>query len=355
MPEYRFLLLKGMLLTLLLFFLLSSSTAQPSTSVTIKFKLYDQASNLILRNDFCKKFQTLGAMTPEGRLELDENCWKGYANYDTTFFHIKETVVYNNVKRSFVFGKDTMDLIFNTNAGTVGQIQIDSLIFLSGQFLISTDSRKNSPPSVIKNVDYVQSAIDYYNSLLYLGQARRGSHFENDPDFLKLKRLQKKYKIAEDDYEEKKFENLSLDGKFEIAKYLIYSSNLTADQIAFLQLQYEDRVGEENSISYYWNSKELLLNTNDSEHLTLFSDSTFYYQRICPNLDHSTDHYSMGNWKQNGKYIYLNSFGSMDRGMDAFVMKNRVWKKKGLCLKPDDQRNDWACNYNTLKTNRKKK
>ncbi len=97
---------------------------------------------------------------------------------------------------------------------------------------------------------------------------------------------------------------------------------------------------------YEWRDNGILLGTSNQEHLALLSDSTYVYLRICPNLDHSTKHMSVGEWTINKKRLILNEFevdfirffkGNMLIFSEVVHLNNCAWflKKKSKILQPD--------------------
>lgn len=198
------------LLTLIPAILLFTPIAkgQPSYGVDLHFKLYEAGGIQVDDSTFCSNYRLLG----ENDASLSNPCTerKKYENWtfddSTNYFHVRGSIVYNNLRRKLIHDKDTMLLLLSSAGGGNQNFTVDSLVFHSGKYFIEDHH--------LHHIDLKKAKADYYNWIL-----QRVNHFKktyveykSSDTYKEFIRLRKRYGIASDDFEEKSPVELNPEG-----------------------------------------------------------------------------------------------------------------------------------------------
>ena len=186
-------------------FLLSYSTlGQPSYGVNFRFKLYDDMGQIVDYETFCREYELLG----DGDRKDQTPCTNeylskpGFYNDSSQWFNGRGTIVYNDLTRKFVHNGDTMLIILGSAPGGSQSFRIDSLVITPGKFYIYQRE--------LESINFQQAALDYYNRLLLIYRYR-SEIFHNpmeDPIYMELMALKRKYGIEPGDMEEKQLSEI---------------------------------------------------------------------------------------------------------------------------------------------------
>ncbi len=184
--------------------------AQPSSSISFDFRLFNKKGEIIDMDKFCNHFK-LTRREREIKVCVDSASIKEVFYLQVSKrFRLSASTVYQDFELSFINKKDTMSIrIINSGYGAI--ITIDSLIFTPGKYAITCNSRivngktlPNLPILTLKQIDFKKARADYYN--FYLDMAKR---FFDSSLKLIVRQLQKMYHIPYNDLNHKTDDQLS--------------------------------------------------------------------------------------------------------------------------------------------------